>query len=221
VLGGDVVGQTHGFVLTRMHYRYGRDGLDEDLVFRAAPPIVGGRGMPDQEGNMQEEGAQPGSINNYQGRYVILHPWEGAVACESPVRGRWGGPPGGGGPTPPRPPLAAENQAMRGGATSAEPAIRSVGQAVEVSIPAIFVQAGVAEAALPTDPGPAGGPPVPGEPGEPAAVPDTHAGPAGPGAGPPASAAEGGCASCNTTGAPAGFAGLLAVLAVALLRRRT
>ena len=29
-------------------------------------------------------------INNFQGRYMILHPWEGAMSCESPQRGVWG-----------------------------------------------------------------------------------------------------------------------------------
>jgi hypothetical protein len=33
------------------------------------------------------------SSNNFQARYVILHPWTGAVACSAPQRGRWGGPP--------------------------------------------------------------------------------------------------------------------------------
>jgi hypothetical protein len=80
------------FVVTRLHYRYGRDGLGEDLVFRAATPVVGGREIRNEQGAL-EEGAQPASYNNFQGRYVIRHPWEGAIACESPVRGRWGGPP--------------------------------------------------------------------------------------------------------------------------------
>jgi uncharacterized protein (TIGR03382 family) len=31
-------------------------------------------------------------VNNFQGRYVILHPWTGALACAAPKRGVWGGP---------------------------------------------------------------------------------------------------------------------------------
>ena len=38
-------------------------------------------------------------MNNFQGRYIIRHPWEGAVECENPVRGIWEGPPGGAGPS--------------------------------------------------------------------------------------------------------------------------
>src|SRR5262245_27900146 len=45
------------FVLTRLHDRYGRD-LKDDLVFAAAPPIVGGREFV-RDGNKLEEGAQP------------------------------------------------------------------------------------------------------------------------------------------------------------------
>ena len=93
-LGADVTPtqETWGFTLTRLHYRYTRDTLAEDLVFRAAPPVVGGRGMPDANGVM-EQSVQPSSVNNFQGRYAMLHPWTGPVACETPQRGAWGGPP--------------------------------------------------------------------------------------------------------------------------------
>ena len=86
--------ETYGFVLTRLHARYTKETLGEDLVFEAAPPLVGGRGTPDSYGELQEKGSKPGGVNNFQGRYAILHPWEGEIACQSPVRGRWGGPPG-------------------------------------------------------------------------------------------------------------------------------
>jgi hypothetical protein len=84
------------FVLTRLHARYGKD-LKDDLVFKAAPPIVGGREFV-QSGGKLEEGAQPSSVNNFQGRYAIRHRWTGPVACASPQRGNWGGPPSGGRP---------------------------------------------------------------------------------------------------------------------------
>jgi hypothetical protein len=82
------------FVLTRLHARYGKE-LKDDLVFKAAPPIVGGREFV-QSGGKLEEGAQPSSVNNFQGRYAIRHRWTGPVACENPRRGIWGGPPDGG-----------------------------------------------------------------------------------------------------------------------------
>jgi hypothetical protein len=87
------------FVLTRLHARYGKD-LKDDLVFKMAPPIVGGREHV-QSGGKLEEGAQPSSVNNFQGRYAIRHRWTGPIACKNPRRGIWGGPPNGGG-TPPQ-----------------------------------------------------------------------------------------------------------------------
>jgi hypothetical protein len=79
------------FTLTRLHVRYGKDSLGEDLVFREAPPIAGGNGIPGPNGELTR-GAQPAGSNSFQGRYVIRHPWAGPVACENPRRGVWGGP---------------------------------------------------------------------------------------------------------------------------------
>jgi MYXO-CTERM domain-containing protein len=79
------------FVLTRLHARYGKTVTD-DLRFKEASPIVGGREHVVANGKL-EEGAQPSSDNNFQGRYAIRHPWTGPIACASPRRGQWGGPP--------------------------------------------------------------------------------------------------------------------------------
>lgn len=81
------------YVLTRLHARYGKDTLGEDLVFRAAPPITGGREVRDVYGHL-ERSAIPANVNNFQGRYAIRHPWTGPVLCPQPQRGIWGGPPG-------------------------------------------------------------------------------------------------------------------------------
>jgi hypothetical protein len=84
-----------GFVLTRLHARYGKESLGEDLVFRAAPPITGGRESRSGANSELEHGSQPGSMNNFQGRYAIRHPWAGKIECKEPRRGIWGGPPSG------------------------------------------------------------------------------------------------------------------------------
>ena len=84
-----------GFALTRLHARYTKAELTEDLVFQAAPPITGGREVY-ADVNELEQGSKPASVNNFQGRYAIRHVWTGEITCENPVRGRWGGPPGGG-----------------------------------------------------------------------------------------------------------------------------
>lgn len=80
-------------VLTRLHARYTKDSLGDDITFRAAPPIVGGREVMGSGGKL-ENGAQPSSLNNFQARYAIRHAWTGPIACKEPVRGVWGGKPG-------------------------------------------------------------------------------------------------------------------------------
>jgi hypothetical protein len=92
VASGEVPpGFTSSLTLTRLHVRYGKDSLGEDLIFRAAPPIEGGRGVPGPNGELPRA-VQPASSNNFQGRYVIRHPWTGPIKCERPQRGIWGGP---------------------------------------------------------------------------------------------------------------------------------
>jgi uncharacterized protein (TIGR03382 family) len=92
-LGADVIPQDsgYGFVLTRLHARYGKDGAPNDLVFKKAQPIVGGREMRNEKGALEER-ARPDGMNNFQGRYAIRHKWTKPVKCERPVYGRWGGP---------------------------------------------------------------------------------------------------------------------------------
>ncbi len=85
----------YGYVLTRLHARYTKDQLAEDLVFREAAPIMGGREIYGAPGGKQATGAQKSGVNNFQGRYAIRHPWTGPIACANPRRGIWGGPPAG------------------------------------------------------------------------------------------------------------------------------
>jgi hypothetical protein len=85
------------WVLTRLHTRYDKTALKDDLLFRSSKPMVGGRANPD--GTNREEGAQGAADgqNQFQGRYIIRHYWEGAVQCKNPQYGVWSGPPAGGG----------------------------------------------------------------------------------------------------------------------------
>jgi hypothetical protein len=136
------------FVLTRLHARYGKT-LTDDLRFKAAEAIVGGREFLVANGKL-EEGAQPSSHNNFQGRYAIRHRWNGPIACEKPQRGIWGGPPsGGGGGVTPATNLA---YAPRGQVQLAA--------AVLQDVPEIDLLRGAAAASVP--------PPVPNGGGEPA-----------------------------------------------------
>jgi hypothetical protein len=89
-------GNFASWVLTRMHTRYSKDTLGDDLVFKEAPPVEGGRANWD--GTSGDAGAKVlanGGVNNFQGRYIIRHYWQGPVKCDKPVYGRWGGPPSG------------------------------------------------------------------------------------------------------------------------------
>jgi hypothetical protein len=107
MLGADVApgAMAGGMVLTRIHMRYTKASLGEDVVFRAAAPIAGGR--EEWVGKALERGARPDTVNNFQARYVIRHRWTGPIACAAPRRGIWGG-----SPTGDRPPAPAKNLAF-------------------------------------------------------------------------------------------------------------
>ena len=106
------------FTLTRLHARYGRGALADDLVFAAAEKIAGGREERGTVGEL-ETGAKSASVNAFQARYAIRHTWTGPIACEHPQRGVWGGPwPDAG--SPPGTAVATKlAYAPRGGATLA------------------------------------------------------------------------------------------------------
>lgn len=93
-LGADVLGAGGGWVITRLHARYGKEDIGEDLVFRAAEPVSGGREWRNEDGALVQ-GARPSSRNMFQGRYIIRHEWTGDVDCEDPQFGVWGGKNGG------------------------------------------------------------------------------------------------------------------------------
>ena len=78
------------WVLTRLHARYDKDDVAEDLVFKAAAPIAGGRErVVDYETMRLEEGARASNVNGFQGRYIIRNPWTGDVECENPYLFGW------------------------------------------------------------------------------------------------------------------------------------
>ncbi len=84
------VGSPPNWVLTRLHARYSAETLSEDLIFREAAPVVGGRGF----GGIDQDTTAtttPGA-NNFQARYIIRHYWTKPLACTDPRLGIWGGP---------------------------------------------------------------------------------------------------------------------------------
>ncbi len=95
-LGGDIVQGPIAqgtFVLTRLHARYGKQDMKDDLRFKEAKPVTGGREQWSKQG--LEYGAAPSAENYFQARYAMRHWWTGAIRCKNPQRGVWGGPPDG------------------------------------------------------------------------------------------------------------------------------
>jgi hypothetical protein len=92
---GGYYGDFSPWVLTRMHTRYDKATLSEDLVFHEAGPVVGGRSTWDGTAMELPGEVKPDSTNNFQGRYIIRHYWTGPVSCSNPQFNRWGGPPSG------------------------------------------------------------------------------------------------------------------------------
>jgi hypothetical protein len=81
------------WVLTRLHTRYSAETLSEDLIFREAEPVMGGRSNWTGANNDEGTRVVAGGTNNFQARYIIRHYWQGKVACKEPVYDQWGGPP--------------------------------------------------------------------------------------------------------------------------------
>ena len=156
-LGGDVVGSLDPYsaVITRLHYRYTSASLGEDLVFKKANPVIGGRGLPDEQGNISEKVAGESGSNQFQGRYVMLHPWTEKITCDAPHRGRWGGPDrmpawaGGAGPIP----RAEPSQLSAPSATSKQPLHWSKGITEDVPELGLVRAAAVVPTGAPTPTG--------------------------------------------------------------------
>jgi MYXO-CTERM domain-containing protein len=96
-LGGDVVGTEPGVVpgfnwtLTRLHARYAKGELSEDLVFAKAAPIMGGTAAGGPGIDQVIKGSSPSnSINQFQGRYILREYWTEAAGCVNPDWDRWG-----------------------------------------------------------------------------------------------------------------------------------
>ena len=120
-----------GFVLTRLHARYDKTSLGEDLVFRAAKAIEGGRehdGLASEPGALRQT-AQESSYNNFQGRYAIRYPFTGEVSCANPLWGVWGANPKGAQEI-----LAAQNTAFQ----KRDPEL--LAKLAEADVPAFEVQ---------------------------------------------------------------------------------
>jgi hypothetical protein len=237
ILGGDVLGASldyhsssnGGFTITRLHARYTKESLGDDLHFRVAKPITGGREVLASGGRL-EQGAKYDGMNNFQGRYAIRHAWTGPIKCKNPVRGIWGGPTGGRG-TGQVTPVKDVAFAPRG--LALDPFTRGArvpdGALLGAAAPTpplgkvfpFVTGAGGASGATSVD---SGSPPVPSAEDASAALdPATDAGAAGgvPPETPPGARGCGGCSEAGgNQGMLAALLGLAAVLATRARRRR-
>jgi hypothetical protein len=200
--------QPWGWTLTRLHARYSKDTLGADIVFKAAPPIAGGREVRGPGGAL-EHGAIASPVNNFQGRYAMRHAWTGPIACENPQRGIWGGPPAW---------LAsAGSQPVAATKTAYAPRGAQLAMSLRTDIPELDVKA-AGPAPSGVGPAPSASAPPPPEPADAGAPLDASAAPTVP-AEPPKS---GGCAGCTTSTSGAGdaAAALAAIATVSMLGRR-
>ena len=82
----DIAKYAREATLTRLHLRYTKESLTDDLVFKAAEPIAGG--IP------EVKKTAPAKENRFQGRYIVRHPFDvnqcyrynyGGGAMQAPV----------------------------------------------------------------------------------------------------------------------------------------
>jgi hypothetical protein len=69
----DVAKFTQAATLTRLHLRYTKESLTDDLVFKAVGPVAGG--IPEQAK------AGPAAANRFQGRYIVHKPFDVNRCC--------------------------------------------------------------------------------------------------------------------------------------------
>jgi MYXO-CTERM domain-containing protein len=178
------------FVLSRLHARYSKDGISEDLVFKTARAIAGGREWRGQDGKL-EEGAIDYQMNNFQARYAIRHEWTGPIACANPTRGIWGGPPAGS-------QQIAQGPAAATGLAFVPRGKTELAQMVRQDVPEIGLKAGEAKA-------------------PPAGQSDKQAPATGPAAG---DKSKGKGCGCGAGGGASGWLTLAALGLLACMRRR-
>ena len=208
IVGGGRGFVDRGWVLTRLHARYTATSMKEDLIFRKAEGIYGGRGVPYgmsvlEDGVLGEQRAVPSSYNAFQGRYIMLNPWEGEIKCEDPQRGIWGAPVGG---------ARKKAIAMKGGASAGRD-LDLTGLVVTKQIaqlPGGLTSGGAAKAA--TDAKPEVSTPVKGGPEVAAEEPAVAA--------PASEEPRSGCQVAAEQSAPGGGMWLLGVLGLLGVRRR-
>ncbi|MBL8739952.1 MAG: DUF2330 domain-containing protein, partial [Myxococcales bacterium] len=146
---------------------------EKDLMLGAARAIEGGR-ENGPEGKPEKKVYWAEATNNFQPRYVLRHPWKGAVKCLSPQRGSFSA-------VPPK----GEKPAGKGG--GAVPALESM---IEGGLPELTAYAIASSKAVPP-------PPAPTTPTD-SPAPESSATPSPSSSAPPPPSPNGGC-GCAVT----------------------
>ena len=82
------------YLMTRLHYRYGKDTMPEDVKLTAgSKQVAGGTGVPKGQDTEISTSVEPAKTSELQTRYNFFHPWKAVMKCENPQRGKWGKPP--------------------------------------------------------------------------------------------------------------------------------
>jgi MYXO-CTERM domain-containing protein len=83
--------ERHQYVLTRLHYRYGKDDLPKDPQLSAATGgIEGGIALPEGKDGEASTDVKSATQNRFQSRFNSLHPNIKEVSCDAPEPHRWG-----------------------------------------------------------------------------------------------------------------------------------
>jgi hypothetical protein len=104
-------------VLARLRARIAK-GPVNDVELRAAAPIEGGR-EEGPAGAAEKKVYFAEHTNNFRARYVVRHPWQGAIACGEPRRDIWGPKPKNLPAAPARPSSSAAASAAPSGSAAA------------------------------------------------------------------------------------------------------
>ncbi|HEY6555793.1 MAG TPA: DUF2330 domain-containing protein [Polyangiaceae bacterium] len=78
------------YIVSRLHHRYDRGNLPNDIQIGTASPVRGGFGVPKGERREVSAEVTASSENRLQVRYNTFHPWAGMQKCDKPARHRWG-----------------------------------------------------------------------------------------------------------------------------------
>jgi MYXO-CTERM domain-containing protein len=80
----------NNFVITRLHHRFSKDSLTEDIKVQPAEHVQGGVGTPVGPNAELPGSVEPSKQSRLQTRYSVSHPSKRVVQCDDPKRWRWG-----------------------------------------------------------------------------------------------------------------------------------